>query len=185
MYYETNPDPTKLSQGDVLKNFILPVPIKQVFIVRNPPDPLLPTTLSGGRNIPIKAIYELSDLQDAFSSTTEAMLTDALQTNVAIVSHSCDIDWKPFLTIAAVKPISFVTGKGRREDVKRTDKVFEYFWLPESTILEESVIDFTLLYSVKAETLKAKLADRILSMTPDYRYKLKYKIAQYFERPDE
>lgn len=185
MYYEESPDQAQLWQGDVLSNFVLPVPTAQVYLVRNPPLPMLPTTLVEGKNIPIRAVYELNDLTDAFSSTKEALLTDSLKTNVAIISHSCDIDRKPFLTVALVKPLSSVPNKGRREDLKRNDRAFEYFWLPGSTALEESVVDFTLVFSVKAELLKAKIADRLLSMTAEYRYKFKYKIAQYFGRPDE
>ncbi|HUI31658.1 MAG TPA: hypothetical protein VLX91_15725 [Candidatus Acidoferrales bacterium] len=184
MYYEADPDPIQLWQGDVIRNFILPVPTEQVYIVRNPPDPLLPTTFSGGKNIPIKAIYEPSDLQDAFFLGKEALLTDALLTNVAIISHSCDIDRKPFLTVAAVKPITVVTNKNRRENLKDLYKVFEYFWLPLSDNLEESIVDFSVTYSVKAEVLRAKLNDRILSLTPEYRTKLRHKLQQYFGRPD-
>jgi hypothetical protein len=184
MYYDIPADPTLLWQGDIIKDFVVPDPPDRIFIVRNPP-PSIPSTIPfNGKNLPIRAIFTKGDLQDAFASTKEALVVDATLTNVAIVSQSCDIDRKPFLTVAVVRPISSVGNADRREALKKWEKVFEYFWLPSSAVLQESYIDLTLLYSVRAETLKAKINDRILSMSVSYRETFKYKVAQYFSRPD-
>jgi hypothetical protein len=186
-YYEPRPDPDLLWQGDVIRDFIVPIAPEKISIVRNPPLTIPSSIEENGKIRPIRTIYGIEDLPDPFASLSEALVVDAVLTKVAIVSHSCDIDRKPFLTVAIVNPISVVGNKERREDVKKWDKVREYFWLPASEVngLDESVIDLSLLYSVRAETLKAKIADRIVSMHESFRSKFQFKLAVYFHRPDE
>jgi hypothetical protein len=184
-YYDPNPDPNSLLQGDVIRDFIIPIAPAKISIVRNPP-PTIPSSIEDkGKILQVRTIYGSEELPDSFASLHEVIVNDAILTKVAIVSHSCDIDRKQFLTVALVMPISSVGNKERREAVKKWNKVYEHFWLPESSALEESVIDLTLLYSVRSETLKAKIADRILSMDEVYRYTFKKKLCQYFDRPDE
>ncbi len=185
MYYDPTPDPNLLFQGDVIKDFVVPDPPDQIFIIRNPPEAIPLTIESNGKKLAIRAILAKNDVPDPFASGKEALIVDAILTRVAIISQSCDIDRKPFLTVAVVRPITSVGNKYRRENLQKWNKVFEYFWLPSSQVLEESFIDLTLLYSVRSETLKTKIGDRILSMTANYRNTFKYKVAQYFNRPDE
>lgn len=185
MFYEPSPDPRLLWQGDIIRNFIVPGPLETVLIVRDPPPPIPSTTLLNGRSLPIRAIFSREDLVDAYALNKETLVVDSSLTIVAIVSQSCDIDRKPFLTLAVVSPITLVTNLSRKEELKRWDRVFENFWLPPENGIEESFVDLTLLFSVPRDALIGKIGDRILSMTADYRNKFKYKLAQYFSRPDE
>jgi hypothetical protein len=185
MFYDPAPDPSLLWQGDIIRNFVVPAPPERVLILRDPPE-TVPTSIPfNNKNLQIRAIFEKDDLIDAYSLTRESLYVDSVLTNVAIVSHSCDIDRKPFLTLAVVSPITSIDNLSRRENLKTWHRVFECFWLPAANGLEDSFIDLTLLFPARRETVIAKLNDRVLSMTPEYRTKFKYKLGQYLTRPDE
>ncbi|MBI2429486.1 MAG: hypothetical protein HYV29_11960 [Ignavibacteriales bacterium] len=185
MFYDPIPDPKLLSQGDVLNNFVIPVLQERLAIVRNPPSGHQLNFQINGKEIPLKAIYEKDDLPDAFATNKESLIVDSIKTQVAIISQSCDIDRKPFLTIAVVHPIQNISSQSKRDDLKRWDRVFECFWLPSEGNFAESYIDLSLLFSVHRDVLLPRIVDRVLAMTSDYRYKLKHKFAQFYSRPDE
>jgi hypothetical protein len=180
MTYEPNPDPTTLFQGDILSNFILPEPPDKALIAR-------PTIGDAGQN-PSHAgetvrVFGQAELTDAFHSGKEAVLVEATLSTVAVLSQSCDVQRKAFLTVAAVRPMRLIQSEQRKSEIRRADRVFENFGLPPTDDFEESFVDLTLLYSVRRENLIAHLPNRLLSMTNLFRQTFQWAIVQYFGRP--
>jgi hypothetical protein len=184
MFYDGTVDPNLLWQGDVIKDFVVPEYSSPIVVLRDPPAEINNTVQFGGKLKHIKMLCDSNELTDAFSSSQEEIAITAEICDVAIISHSCDIDNKEFLTVAIVSPITLVTNLQTREDLKRWDRVFDKFYLPAEGQLEESYIDMNYIFSIPKEILVDKKGDRIVSMTSDYRTKFNYKLQQHFHRPD-
>lgn len=182
MTYEPNPNPATLFQGDILSNFILPEPPDKALIAR-------PTSSEAGQNRgssqagEMVRIFGPAELTDAFHSGKEAVLVEATLSTVAVLSQSCDVQRKPFVTVAAVRPMRLIQSEQRKAEIRRIDRAFETFGLPASEKFEESFIDLTLLYSVRRESLTSQLPGRLLSMTSIFRQTFQWAVVQYFGRP--
>ncbi len=184
MSYEPNPDTGKLFQGDILLNFILPDPPDKALIVRpvDGGDRQNPPTASAQEAEAIK-VFSYAELPDAFSRGKEAVLVEATLSTVAILSQSCDVQRKPFLTVAAVRPMRLIQSEQRKADIRRPDRAFEHFALPPAPNFEESFIDLTLLYSVRRDYLLLHLPHRLFSMDSVLRQTFQWAVVQYFGRP--
>lgn len=171
MFYELNQDPKRFFQGDILKNFpvtILPDIIK---IVR------LQDKL---KNFSVAHVYEKDKLKDAFVNGSEPVLAKASLMNIMILSQTCDIEHRDFISIAPIFPITNIENKSKRE-VIRKKRVLYRFHLPAEGKFEESFLDITTINSVRRTTLK--LEHRTLSLSHFGRSHLIYFIYNYFNRP--
>lgn len=138
-FYETNPDPVNLYQGDILKDYdiiILPDRIAS--------SPIQPTdqTLSGTALLEVKR----------------------RTTNIMILSHSCDIARREFVAVCPVFPII----ENQRNDIKNGRTNYR-FWLPAKPgVMEESYADLVIINTIKKDNLLitdriASLTDRYRS----------------------
>lgn len=185
-FYDPTPDPNLLSQGDIIRDFIFIDPPEQIFLVRDPPATVVNNeNLSPETVVQLKRVERQSSVADAFHDGKEAVVVDALLANVAIISQSCDIDRKSFLTVATVRPISFIGNAEKQQTVRsQSHKVFGTFWLPGvENVLAESYVDLSLIFSVRREVLVHKINDRILGLLPEPRQRLQWSIIQHFGRP--
>jgi hypothetical protein len=184
MHYDVNPDPNTLYQGDIIDKFILPDPPEEALIVRPSETTQLPLGQTRADEVgDIVRVATPEQLRDAFSRGREAIVVSATLTRVAIISQSCDIQRKPFATVAAVRAMRLIHSDQKKADIRRIDRKLEYFWLPAHGDFEESFVDLTLVYSVRRETLVLALPNRILSLSENWRHNLQWAIIQYFGRP--
>jgi hypothetical protein len=182
MYYEEHPKADTLYQGDVLDRFIFPDPPDDTLIARSSAEDVPPLPAGEERPFTIVRVFKQGLLPDAFSTNREAIVTTATRIRAAIISQSCDIQWKPFVTVAAVRAMTSLSSEGKKKEV-REDKRFDVFWLPASAHLEESFIDFNLLLSLPGDALKKLLPNRILSLSISSRQQLQWKLMRFFGRP--
>ena len=182
--YDPSPNPLVLSQGDIIRNFIFPDPPDDVFLVRKPPPAsTAPEEHTVGDPATTRSIIRQGTVTDAFADGKEAIVVDAILTNVAVISQSCDIDRKAFLAVATVIPIISIANRDK-EDSVRASKMGGTYWLPEQPgILLESYIDLSLIFSVRRENLVARIGDRILGLSILARQKLQWTIVNHFGRP--
>lgn len=181
MSYEANPDLNTLFQGDGIAKFVLPEPTQKPLIARPLEVPQSASSESEPKDI--LRVFGQDELADAFSGGREAIVVGATLSTVVVISQSCDVQRKPFLTVAAVRPMRLIENTQRREDVKRLDRVLEYFALPPGPNIEESFVDLTLLYSVPRKLLVTFLPNRLFSMTSSFRQSFQWAIMQFFGRP--
>jgi len=181
MSYEPNPDSNTLFQGDGIAKFLLPEPTEKPLIARPVEVPTSVAPESGQNDI--LRVFGQDKLADAFAGGREAIVVGATLSTVVVISQSCDVQRQPFLTVAAVRPIRLIENTQRREDVKRIDRVLQYFALPAGPNIEESFVDLTLLYSVPRELLISCLPNRLFSMTSSFRQSFQWAIMQFFGRP--
>lgn len=175
MYYEANPNPTTLFQGDILEDcpvVVLPSDLK----ILRPTE----TTSSGEENCHYEVV-NVGQISDAFASDgTETIVTKAYRTNIMIISQTCDITYRDFISIVPVFPITRIDNENRKNSL-RQGKVNYRFYLPESDGFEESYAEFTIINSVKKETLR--IENRIISLTHYYRSHLVERLHSFFCRP--
>lgn len=181
MSYEPNPDPDTLFQGDGVAKFVLPEPTRKALIARPLEAPPSASPESDPKDI--LRVFGYDELADAFSGGRGAIVVGATLSTVVVVSQSCDVQRKPYLTVAAVRPLRLIENRQRREDVKRLDRMLEYFALPAGPNIEESFVDLTLLYSVPRELLISLLPNRLFSMSNSFRQSFQWAIMQFFGRP--
>ena len=181
MSYEPAPDPNPLFQGDGIARFVLPEPTQKPLIARPLGVPVSASSECDPKDI--LRVFGQDQLADAFYGGREAIVVGATLSTVVVISQSCDVQRKPFLTVAAVRPIRLIENTQRREDVKRIDRVLQYFALPAGPNIEESFVDLTLLYSVPRELLVSVLPNRLFSMTTSFRQNFQWAIMQFFGRP--
>ena len=137
-----------------------------MFLVRKPPPAsTAPEEHPVGDPATTRSIIRQGTVTDAFADGKEAIVVDAILTNVAVISQSCDIDRKAFLAVATVIPIISIANRDK-EDSVRASKMGGTYWLPEQPgILLESYIDLSLIFSVRRENLVARIGDRILGLS--------------------
>jgi len=169
--YETSPEPNVLFQGDVLRGVVIVALPAGVDILR--PDG------EAGLLRPVRR----EDCEDAFASGREAIIAEATVTDVAIISQTCDIQRKQFVTVAAVSPIPAEWGERKRQDLRRWDRMLNMFYLAPSGDFPESVADFSMLYTFGREKLMGLMDHRVLSLDASSRQLLQYKLSQFFGRP--
>jgi hypothetical protein len=171
MFYETNPDPTRFFQGDILASFPVTILPESVKIVR----------LEGkGEGFSLGRVYERDKLNDAFLNGSEAVLAKASLMNIMILSQTCDIEHREFVSIAPVFPITNIDSVAKQEAIRKR-KVLYRFYLPLEGKFEESFLDITTINSVRRATLK--LENRILALSHYGRSHLTFFINNYFNRP--
>ncbi|MBU0606475.1 MAG: hypothetical protein KKI08_01260 [Armatimonadetes bacterium] len=173
MYAEA-PRQDILYQGDVFEDVIVVEPPQEILVVTRHPRyrTLLRTAL-------------LEDSPYAFPNGRDAIIAEATRIHVAIMSQSCDVQRKQFVTLAAVLPLPSDWGSGKRQDVQRIDKHLDSFYLAAAGGFPESIIQFTMLYSVQREKLLAQRHKRILTLSLEARQRLQYKFGNFFFRPAE
>lgn len=171
MFYEPNPDPKIFFQGDILIDFpvtILPDTIKIVRLQEKLKD------------FSVARVYERDKLEDAFVNGSEPVLAKASLMKIMILSQTCDIEHRDFISIAPVFPITNIENKSKRESIRKK-KVLYRFHLPSEGDFEESFLDITTINSVRRTTLK--LENRTLSLSHFGRSHLVFFIYNYFNRP--
>jgi len=171
MFYEPSPDPTRFFQGDILENFPVVILPETVKVVR------LQEKL---KNHSVAHVHKQDELEDAFANGSEAILANASLMDIMILSQTCDIEHREFISIAPVFPISNIENQSK-QDAIRKKKVSYLFHLPTEGKFEESFLDITTVNSVRRVTLK--LENRILSLSHFGRSHLAYFIYNYFNRP--
>jgi len=171
MFYESNPDPIRLYQGDIIKNFPVAVLPESVKVVR---------FKKKRQNYSEALIYSKDRLDDAFENGSEVILASSTLMNVMILSQTCDIEHREFVSIAPVFDINNIKNRSKRDAV-RNGKTFYRFYLPKLVSFQESFLDITTINSIRRATLK--IEDRILSLSHFGRSHLSYFIFNYFNRP--
>jgi hypothetical protein len=171
MFYEYNPDPIRLYQGDIIKNFPVTELPENIKLVR---------LKEKGENYSEAFVYDKDQIDNAFENGSEVILANATLMNVMILSQTCDIEHREFVSIAPVFNIYNIEKSAKREAVRK-GKTFYRFFLPSSENFQESFLDITTINSVKRVTLK--IENRILSLSHYGRHHLVYFINSYFNRP--
>ena len=137
--------------------------------IENPPGP--PIELVGQ--------FSIEQLPDPFINGDESTMVQAGLFTGAIVSQSCDIDNKDFLSVAIVKPIDKIGGKNKQDSI-REGKTVGAFLLPPTASFSESFIDLSMIFSMHRSIPVPALPKRILSMTNDYRGVLRWRLSNFF-----
>lgn len=171
MFYEPRPDATRFFQGDILENFPVTILPETVKIVR------LQEKL---QDFSIARVYERDKLDDAFINGTEPILAKASLMNIMILSQTCDIQNREFLSLAPVFPMANIESRSKQEAIRKR-KVFYRFHLPPEGEFEESFLDITTINSVRRSALI--LQNRILSLSHFGRSHFTFFIYNYFNRP--
>ncbi len=178
MSYNHAPDPAVLYQGDILRDFLfLQLPEKPHILQSS-------AIHQEGDQPQLFVVRDREEVPQAFANgRPEALVISATLTNVAIVSQSCDIQRKPFVTVAAVRPMSSIEGEKKKDDIRNLHRRFEYFALPSDTDFEESYVDLTLLFSIENSVLKSYIGSRVRSMDTGLRQNFQFALILYFGRP--
>ncbi len=171
MFYEQYPDVTMFFQGDILRNFPVSILSEKLKIVR---------LKKKYEDFSVAHIYEESKLNDAFANGSESILAKAFLMNVMILSQTCDIEHREFVSIAPIFPLSNVENISTQNAIRKR-KVFYRFYLPSEGDFEESFLDITTINSVSRSTLR--LEDRFLSISHYGRSNLAHFVYNYFNRP--
>ena len=170
--YDPSPKSSTLFQGDVLRSVVVVHPPEAIMLVRD-------------ENGEVR-IVPSDQAEDAFPEGRDAIVAAATMTDVAIISQTCDINSKPFVTVAAVKPTSELNGWSEKAHLHALTlkSWFQYFPLEASGNFQASVIDFTQTFSLTRETVSSHMSRRILSLDPRHRVLLQHKLEFFFARPE-
>ena len=184
IHYDLLPQPV-LSQGDVIKEFFIAFIPENPVILRKINDPKFQQYTSPAEQpIDLVGIYNLEDLDDKFQNgREEASMVQSNLFTISIISQSCDIDNKDFLSVGIVRKIS-EAGENKQDSI-RQGKNFGTFWLPPTEIFPESFIDLSMIFSIqkKDTILKSMISKRLLSLTYEYRSQLRWRLQNFLGRP--
>jgi len=171
MFYESRPDQGKLFQGDIIEKFPVVTLPEDIKIVR---------FKERFEDYSEATVHRIDKLDVAFNAGTEAILVQASLMDIMVISQTCDIYHRDFVTIAPIFPLSNVDKKSQQKAIIDR-KTFYRFYLPLINNFPESYLDITTINSVKLENLK--IDNRILSLSDFGRSHLTYFINNYFNRP--
>ncbi len=158
----------KIYQGDVFKDQI---------VITIPPNIQI---LREIENREFKS-FNLEELSDAFEHKEgELTVVHAVKTNIIILSQTCDIERREFISIAPVFPLIKIESEKKKESI-RNHKFNYRFYIAESDVLSESYAELSLINSIKKEILI--LDKRICSLSDYSRQWLQYTLNRYFCRP--
>ncbi|MHA1395919.1 MAG: hypothetical protein ACTSRZ_20640 [Promethearchaeota archaeon] len=124
-------------------------------------------------------VFKLEELPDAFTNK-ELIIVYAIKSNIIVLSQTCDIEHREFISIAPVFPLTNINNIDKINSLKN-NKVNYRFYIPESKNLEESYAELTLIHSIPKEYLK--LENRISSLSDYSRHLLQDQLNRYFCRP--
>jgi len=174
MYYDEEPVPDFVQQGDIFRDFIITTIPKDFLVARGG---FLDENLEEGE----ATLKPSQSIPDLFSSGIELIVTRATKSNVIVISQTCDIQNREFVIIAPVFPLSRIESDKRVRAVKE-GKTFYRFFLPQKEgIIEEAFVELTILNSVRRDCLS--LERRILSLTHFYRGHFVYHLNRFLCRP--
>jgi hypothetical protein len=144
-------DITKILQGDIMEKFyFVTLPTDDIYISRKSVDNL-------------KVVKKLNEVSDAYNEDKEIILVNSFTSKGMIVSQTCDIQRREWISICPV----FSIDKMRQDLLKegknteriesainqvRSQKVNYYLYLPswhdEYSILKESYVDLQMINSI-------------------------------------
>ncbi len=167
-YADELPEPDRIYQGDIFKEQI---------IITIPPDLKLLRLDDDERYV----LYALDELENAFKgNSSEALVANAVQTNVIVLSNTCDIDHREFVSIAPLFPLDIISNTDVQRSIKER-KINYMFFLPSSGECPDSYADLNLINSVKKEILN--LDNRTSSLSEYAQRWLQDTLYRYFCRP--
>lgn len=165
---EDQTDSERIYQGDILKDQIIITIPQNIQILREL------------ENKEYK-FFSLEELNDAFEQEVhEITVVNAVKTNVIILSQTCDIERREFISIAPVFPLTKIESEKKKGSI-RNHKFNYRFYIAESDALPESYAELTLINSIKKEILR--LDKRICSLSDYARQWLQDTLNRYFCRP--
>jgi hypothetical protein len=155
----------KLYQGDIFKDTIFHYLPPAILILREKESYL--------------EASKIEDVPNAFE-TREIIMANAEKGKVIIVSHHCDVQYKPIIQIAPIFSITRLP-----EDQKpmcRKNNMYNYCYLPanENVGLEESYINFQLMSFYPVDLLN--VSNRIVSLTEESINFVHERLLWYFTR---
>lgn len=165
---ESQADSERIFQGDIFKD--------QIIITIPPNIQILRETESEE----FKS-FNLEELSDAFEQKEyELTVVHAIKSNIIVLSQTCDIEHREFISIAPVFPLTKIESETKRETI-RNHKFNYRFYIAASDILPESYAELTLINSIKKEILT--LDKRIFSLSDYARQWLQDTLNRCFCRP--